>query len=476
MSVNRYRSNPYATPPNSGRNYGAIARTGGQLARQLFNSYATSSKKRKAPPLQRNRRYGSRSGMATAVPTASIRNVKAKKRGRAKVKHVKVAKVNKRFRKKVKQVIKDTKPTGFYHVNHYGTIATNTLASTSGYGFVSIGAVVAPTSPDYGLGYQWLYTRTLNTNWAFQMFTLQQILDAIGVLYMNKLQIMDARSIADTQTRQDLTANNDYLLDIEASLVSCGVNYHFRSNSHRKYKLICYIGTPKSNMLQNRSLMDDWAVGMEDDATDQADPANAVIQKEQTNISYPGTEAANPWTMNASPKLSETVRKNWDIESRTYTLEAGQDFTMSIDGPSNVMIKPKEWRQPRNQISGNTSGQYQHYKMRRGYSKDMVIAVIPDLLPTGDNGAGYYKSETNTDTDFSHMISVKRESWFKVKCPEQAGSFTDNTDPVIGRQQISLTNRKPTYYFKQWDSGGVVNNKTVIVNEVSPETDNANVE
>lgn len=413
-------------------------------------------------------------GFASSNPTSSSRNVKYRRgKGKAKVIRKKEVNVDPKFRKKVKEVLKDSKPTSFFHENHYGTISLDHSANAPRFGIVS---TLPGTDPEFGRDQQWVYAFARNAGWSFEMFTFPELMDAFGVLFMNKFKWMVANGIVDTEARHKSNNYNDYNLGMQGTIADCGVNYHIRNNSHRKYRITAIIGSPKSNMLDNRSMYEDWVAGMNDDATAQGGTGNTRQENTLVNISYDDLEPTTVYTLGATPKLNETFRKNWNVEEKMYEVEAGQDFSIIVPGPKNVVFKPKDWRQPIKQDSTNSPGQTQHYKLRRGYSKDMLLIITPELLPTGDLGAGYLKSNTEAvagpppvDANLTQMIAVKCEKWFKLKMPEMAGTWKVPPGLATIDQNLNLSNRKSTYYYKTWPYGDNKPLENNIINEQNPD-------
>jgi len=411
---------------------------------------------------------------ARVAPTTRDPVVKRKKKFK-KLKSVRRVKITALFRKKVDTALAPKTPVGEFRENHFGLINTDVDAKYRDYGIPYTGSLPIPLG--WSLNKQFLFGRTQNTNWNFEHFTFDQILDATNVLFFNKIAILDTQNYE--SRHRVLYTDNRSLVHSKWKIRDCSVTYHLRNNTQRKMKVEIFRCTPKQKMLpfvENNWLYNDllegWFNSMANSESQALQPPGGIPYNpnvEKINImgqnqyspngQITNTIGATPNELGFHPAYSPDMRQRWNFGSTIVELEPGQEHTFVCQGPKNVEMNPSKWRMLR--YVGNLGEDDNYCKFKPGFSESMFFRIVPELLPTFSP----YKSAARFG-DISGAIEnytglcVQSSHHFKIEMPDITGTLMtlqleDPAEFTPWTQTVKNLNRKDTYYFNSFTDSNV---------------------
>jgi len=425
--------------------------------------------------------------------TSASASVVVKKKA-PKMKRVKRVKVSKKLTKAVKQIVQGRYPNGFFQETHTGAFPTswgNVVSTTPGQG-VLVGSL--PGTIFTSLNKQAVFGRTTNTEWSFEHFTFNEVMDAMAVLWLNKLADLHtpystnpspAVLIQNTESRplkwpiEYIPTVSSGILDSEFRLINCSSTYKLRNNTQRTLKLKYYSCTPRKYRAPRTEddgvnlAVVDWFDGMRyENQGINLNAAQTVFPSGLQSTQIVGGNATwqtpfcqnqtgnTPNTLRMSPNTTEYFRRLWKTGMKVITLEPGQTHTFVVNGPRNVMVKPKQWLLNDKKIEAgggpfNDQAQALNYaKYKPGFSRADFFVVEPDLLT--------YTSEASNNTisssyvwdnaqNINNGIAVECIKSYQIEMPEIAATWLKgNSDTTV--QNETLRNRKRSIYINNWYS------------------------
>jgi len=420
----------------------------GRIPSKKFKSTSTSTSSRRRGSVNKTRVDRNPGNARTVVTRVKRKNPKLKKS--------KKVKISSGFRKKVDAALAPHCPKGYFSEIHFGMLEIDSGASTYDYGVDS----TLPVPADHGYDKQWLYGRTRNTNWNFENFTFPEFMDAVGVLFFNRIKKLPGTNYE--ARHKDRVNIDNGLLDSKFSVVDSSVSYHLKNNSRRSYEILVYTCVPKQKVtvLDTHTTLAEWFVALQN-FEDQDQTAVTTNPLDLKKIGIPGwngigvapnctnVTGVTPNHLNVTPFMSPRMTSRWKIGVTKMVLEPGQEHSFVRQGPKNVMFKAQDWRM---NIS-NTSEPLNYAQFKPGWSESMFFVIKPELLTTGDGGVGRFGDVATIDSD-KLGIAIQCTKTFSIRMPEITGTMlTIPASAVDVTVAMDNLNRKPSYYFNTWRSG-----------------------
>jgi len=523
--------NNYVTPSPSSRRGGSIL---SPYTLRSLSSFATQSGRSVGKYLRDRLKSTTKKSTSFSLPTrvaiskhnrvpaqpGSSKSVDTKRTNKGgKMKKVKKLKISGKFKKKVKQALDGTKPQGNFEERHYGLLQLDQDANYYGYGYKpTVNPVTAQfTSNQAVFAYANLGNMTTDgPNWSFSNFKFSEFIDALQVLFYEKINRLKIGSstINNFEVRGELSATHvtnlpeNYAFNgiqhVPFKVINSSVTYNMKNNTNRTLTLHIHRCMPKQKIMrrdryplnplngggadyvntQQDIAIDayfDWLEMQEQDFrsgqnlssvstnfTNSADNGSFIAPGNANGLPT-GATVMSPWYPGASPKVVPLFNGRWKVGTTKVVLEPGQTYSCYHQGPKNAMFNAKQWsmQKPNNEAMIG-EGLNNFCSKKPGWSEDVIITVLPDLLPKARNNgkaAGYYgvldfSGTVNEDAGIA-IECIKR---FKLEMPETVGGIMDRPNPVYGAGGTSLTDlstkfynglnlRKKSNYFCQWKYG-----------------------
>jgi len=456
----------------------------------------TSNKKRKASSVGSSRsrsrgRAGSRKSSLSRNPFKSSRSRSRSSRGGGSViqpaqivkkvrygkvlksKRRKLPKVSKLFKEKVEKSLEGKRPRGIFIESKFGLIETDYTAVTKGY----VGPCGVTGMLDQGFVYegqtqQYVFSRLNEASYPFDVFCFRQIYDAVGVLFYNKIARMGIKGLTANHRLRDegfetISYDDGSLSDIH-KLVSAKAVYILKNNSRRKMTIQKYVCHPKKMMGRvNGTALEHWYDAMAGEIYTGTTTVGA--DRNSRNIAggnVVGTllttnqQGATPNTLGAYPGMCKGWTALWKHDYEVIELQAGQETTITLNGPKNVEFIPLKWKGEKDLEVVDTPD-YMDYKP--GFSQSMFFVIAPDILPDGNasntTAGRYVDNPVGSENDSDFGLAIQRTMHYKFEAAPGVGGqlnmrmqedgITPGTVYDKG-QYFTNTNAKDVYYINSW--------------------------
>lgn len=346
----------------------------------------------------------------------SGRKVSSKAKGR------KTLKLSKKFKKAVKQVIRNFTPKGYYTERYYGRYTPGNMENRI-----------------YDLGLGWNdaeggYT-TVNGVSSAMFFDPVKVLDAASVLFHGK-------SPSGKKAIVDGMFDEDYA---EVDVLRQWVRMEFKNNTSRDLVMKLYTW-----QLRNDTKLKDGDFSAEWAAAASSESFSLVPNNQNGNLN----RASAPITeIGMNPNFSNSIRKRFSIEEKEVRLEAGKSFVHLVQGPSMLY----------NYSSFKAEGVFNGFqKMCKGVcmalSTDMTgttQGVTPEQAPVLTSNTGHQHRWTklpsvpNSEINHPYGILVETTYNYVIRMPEQSGLKVQSNVP--GTNQILDNRLSHPYCVKTWN-------------------------
>ena len=320
---------------------------------------------------------------------------KGKKRVKALHKRVKRVKVTRKLRAKINKVLEGKDPHGFYQAIGYSNI------KEPGSHAQSVGLISVQGTVD-GVDGTW--------------FSPTQVNHAASILWNNKTPIPSI-GFADPG---NFNWNN-----IRINVIKQWGTIKFRNNAQRNMNVNLYTCVRKTNG-QSTSASAEWNNGLSQDVT--------------SNVNVAGqTGFVTPTTLYATPAMSKSFGKNWDVETTKIYIKPGEEYVHTFQGPSKMYDYRKFW-------SGSVNWNYPKGTVAMMYTAHM------DLLAGSTSGVDR-AGQLTLAANIGQKLLYETNYYCKIEVPLQAGitwkagaTAIEGPQPLpVAGQTTELGNKRDAY-------------------------------
>jgi hypothetical protein len=400
--------------------------------------------------------------------------------------------ISKDFRKKVSLALEQKNPNGSYHEVHLGFLGCDISARLFGYGIEAPGGGALPSG--WGNNQQFVFRNAFSDFWNFDSFTFQELMVSLARTWYDypkdeswtSVNTMAVDQEYRTMTNYARSANgnsdieffNDQLLQMKAKIVSCKATYKIKNNSNRKYNIVFYTCSPKKMLNGEQTALKVFKDSLANDASF----GNSNNASNNININ-----AVDINTLHVTPGITSEFGNYYAVEKKHIKCEAGQDFSFTVPGPSNVDFAPNRWRMMEKAYMTNSAplpdnvnlGGTNHFQYKPGFSKSCFMVIIPEMLPYGNRQAAHLFDFDNIVDNTEYGFTVEKINDIKWDMPDTVGfrkalRADVIVDPGPGPDFIStilnptLNNRRRRYWHKVWTNATVVNDGGNVIKRVDP--------
>jgi len=427
----------------------------------------------------RGRTYRSHRMDSRVVPTT--RDVKRYRSGKkVKVKRKRVARITKKFRNKVHKALDEISPNGKYLEIHNGYLNLTRDARYFGYG---IDTPIGPIAPDFGNNNQFVYTRTLDEDWNFDSYTFHELMVSLLRTWFDypKNESWNSANLMTGSDQENFTLYsahplgngnagieyfNSQLLQMKYKLNSASTLYQFKNNTNRKYKISYYTCSPKKMLANSQPALQVWKDAL---ANDSNYSSNDVADVVSGNSAYGNQININDIkinTLRCTPAYCVDFKNLYSMNVKTVIAEPGQEWSISVPGPKNVVFDPTRWamlEKPYSKVpilpdDVTSLGKIQHYTFKPGFSQSMFMVVTPELLPNAADEAARLLDFAGAGVEIkgSLGIAVEKTVKFNWEMPDatafrRAIALSAFDNQAVGFLNPVLNNRRRRYWHKVWN-------------------------
>jgi len=256
------------------------------------------------------------------------------------------------------------------------------------------------------------------------MFNPTRVLAAASVLWK---QAVASKYMTYTGGNDEFNAQSTVV-----NVLNSYCKFGFKNNSRRTFDIEIYNCIARDNRAMNPATepVAVWGRALATDTT-------AGIAKPGANggatVSAPSIEL-----FGASPGQTSTFAKEFHYTSRTISLDPGQVFSHSVQGPKHVKYDFSKFQET---TAGNG-----FFDVQKGLTQFCMIVLKPDLVIATDYVVGHLRAPPLE----GELLAIEREDHFVLGMPEQAGFDKF----VVGPTYMELNKRHKAYCHNVWQVAG----------------------
>lgn len=387
--------------PVSNRRAAAVGAFAGSAVRYLRNMARRnhgSSGRPAAPRRTSINRIGPKvlgyvggSGQNEALVKIQGKRVAKKRRGAKRVK------VSRSLRKKIKQTLRLSSPSGYYTERYFNKYKPTDF-------FQNI----------VDLGSGWTVTENGSSGGVTMFFDPVRVLDAASVLFNNKAPIGN-KDLLDPKLFSATMFNVD--------VIKQWVKLDMKNNTARTLTLKLWTWEIKNMQETNQQFSAEWFGAASKDASVADGKLNVL--------------SATPSDIGMTPLLHPRMRHLYNIEEKDVVIEPGKSYVHLVQGPSRVYDYAKFWK---------NAGSFNNFQ--KG-NKGVCMALFPDVVSTGTGGAGVAQRYTDITASDPYGLLVETTYSYVIRLPDQTGFQI--TGGAAGTEQPLYKRRNGPFAVKIWN-------------------------
>lgn len=342
-------------------------------------------------------------------------------------------KVSRKLRKKIKEVIKTSSPSGYYQERFFIKFTPVSMQQTC----VDLG----------GGNYNGEFGTADNRLWLFDPC---RVLNVASTLFNGKVPVANKTSSAVASVNLFDRSN------IQIDVLRQWVEFNIKNNTARSIEIKLWTWELKKVAAYSAdgpatlgNFVAEWADSF------ASETLRTIFGSASASTTGLNTLAVTPLTIGASPSMSHSMREKYNIEERVILLEPGRTFKHNVQGPRKLYDFGKF-----NQGSSFTNG-------IKGI-KGCAMGFMVDNTMSTTFGPGNSARLTNMLAEQPYGIAVETVYHYVIRMPEQAG-FKVAPSLVAGDNAPLNYRRDKPYAIKVWNNpGGASIGSVTEVNEENP--------